>query len=145
MTGRTDTDRLRTIFSGIRLLAPSLRRTLLTAALGGACLVSPQGRSRSCTAQAETAIGVRVLDDETAAEICDAEVNASDGVHTARLERVRTDNCTYITVSLPAGEYEVLVRRVGYETIELHDVEVHDDGCQVIAANRDVRLRPSRS
>lgn len=86
-----------------------------------------------------------MLDQRTGTEICDADVIASDGMHTVELEHLSRQTCVYATFLLPAGEYEVFIRRVGYEPVQLHDVEVHQDhpGCPVTPAHREVALRPN--
>lgn len=102
--------------------------------------------NRSCLDVGVAGISVTVVDSRTKEPICDASVGASDG-RNARTFLVSDVGgaCRYAAYNVPPGEYEVLVSRTGYASVQLHDVEVHeaDDGCSVELARRDVELTHS--
>ncbi len=129
--------------------SPDLRPGSFAHLTGGAGVLLATwlgGCRHACLDVGLAGISVTVIDAETKERICDASLGAGDGTTARSLILVSVGGqCQYAAYNIPPGEYEVLVSRRGYDSVQLHDVEVReaDDGCSVETARREVALSHS--
>jgi hypothetical protein len=90
---------------------------------------------------------VDVVNDQTGAQICDATVTATNGVHVEQLELV-SGGCRYAQGECcRPGTYSVRVERVAFRPKVVPNVEIrvrHTDCCEITeGALVEVRLSPT--
>jgi hypothetical protein len=103
------------------------------AAVAGGC--SSQGPT-VCTPDFRLGLGIVVVNDRTAAHICDAVVTASSGSYSETLVRTqdaRVSGCLYVGAAERPGTYSVRAEAGGFAagTVSGVTVPLTSDGCHV--------------
>jgi carboxypeptidase family protein len=91
---------------------------LLVAVSLSSCGDSP---TIACTAIAKAGLEVRVINDQTQQEICDATVTAIDGNNR---ETLTSSSCRFIGAFERPGTYVIRAERSGFASREVPDVRV---------------------
>jgi hypothetical protein len=125
--------------SGVRLVS------VLAAGVGSAACSSsanPQQPGRLCTDIAVWSFRVHVEDSSTGAQICDANVTASDGSVDTPLEPLGGSDCLYVGVAEQLGTFQITTAKAGYRTSATMLTVDQSDGCHVITEDTVVSLDP---
>ncbi len=118
---------------------------LAVGAVTGGCSDNVQG---PCTADVRLGVGIIVMDDQTGAHICDANVTAHDGAYSETLHQMSwygVSGCLYVGAAERHGSYSVRAEAAGYWPGTLSNVTVPTtkDGCHVQMVQRSLRLLPT--
>ncbi len=126
------------------MLARCLLPVSLSCAVAIAGCATALEPTPSCTMIAVWSLAITVRDAATAQLVCDADVLATRGDTTYRLQRIGAgEECTYYGPQETAGTFDVQASRAGYQTTTVRSVDVRSDECHVITIRLTLQLRPS--